>query len=178
MMRTWLSTWLLIGTFMAIGLASPASGQLRVEFDPPDPLATTPVTVTVASEFPDSCYEVCLVQGYWMSPETYRVLWYIEPGPPDMACLTVITTLSSELDLGTLEPGGYVVRAEEHISPGSGWCGFVGGAAVVETPFSVSEAAAVPSVSVWGFIAMTVLVLAAGTGLMHRRVAGKSGTGG
>ena len=171
-------TWLLIGTFMAIGVASPVSGELRVEVDPLDPLATTPVTVTVANEFPDSCWHVCLVQGYWMSPDTYRVLWYIEPEPPDTICLAVITTLSSQLSLGTLEPGDYVVRAEEHVSLVSGWCGFVGDAAVVETPFHVSAGAPVPTVSVWGFIAMMALLLTAGTVLLHRRVAGASGTGG
>jgi hypothetical protein len=171
-------TWLLIGTFMAIGVASPALGELRVEFDPPDPLTTTPVTVTVANEFVDSCWHVCLVQGYWMSPETYRVLWYIHRESWGTICLPVISTVSSELDLGALEPGDYVVRAEEHVSPTSGWdgwCGFVDDADVVEAPFHVSEAAPVPSVSVWGFMAMAGLVLTAGTVLIHRSLAGARG---
>ncbi len=173
MMRTWLLALLLIGAFMAIGVASPASGELRVETDPPDPLATTPVTVTVADVFPTACYDVCLVQGCWMSPETYRVLWYIEERRG--ACIDVMTPLSSELALGTMEPGDYLVRAEEHVGAG---CAFGTSSGLVEEPFRVSAGAPVPTVSVWSFMAMTGLVLAAGAVLLHRRMAGASGTGG
>jgi hypothetical protein len=160
-------SWLLFIAFLAMSAASPASGDLRLEVDPPAPLATTPVTVTVANEFPSTCYQVCQVEHFWVTPTEYQINWSIEERSG--GCAQVITTLSSEFALGTLEPGDYLVTAAEHVALRPARCRFASFTADTSTAFRVSEERAVPTVSLGGFMAMTVLVLTAGTVLIHRR---------
>jgi len=160
-------SWLLITTSLAIIAASPALGELGLEIDPAEPLVTTPVTVTVANEFPTSCFEVCRVEGIWENSTTYLIDWYVREFSG--LCLPVFTTLESEVTLGTLEPADYRVMAWERVTWPDGPCGVGAISGEADETFHVSAPAAMPTVSVGGLMAMGVLVLTVGMVLIHRR---------
>ena len=48
-------------------------GRLQLEVKPPNPLVTTPVTVTVSDEFSSACYEVCDTSGSWLVLRHYSI---------------------------------------------------------------------------------------------------------
>ena len=131
-----------------------------MENDPPEPLAATPVTVTVANDFPTSCFEVCRVTALWENPTTYLIDWYIRES--SSICLPVFTTLESEVTLGALEPADYRVMAWQYVTWPDGPCGVGPISGEADETFHVSAAAAVPTVSVGGLMAMAVLVLTVG----------------
>lgn len=169
-------SWLLITMSLAVIAASPALGELRLENDPTEPLATTPVTVTVANEFPTACFQVCRVTASWVNATRYNIDWYIQEFSG--ICAPVITTLESEIALGTLEPADYLVTAYQFVTWPDGPCGVGPISGEAEATFHVSAAAPVPTVSSGGLVAMAALVLTVGVVLIHRRLAGASGTNG
>ena len=143
-------------------------GNFRIEVAPSDPDDSTPVTVTVAEEFPDTCYKVCDVGGQWTAPAHFHIDWYVrnKHGTPDLNCLFKVITLSSNFALGSLEPTEYRVTATLHITPWDGVCTEGAVQDQIETTFRVTDP--IPTVSGWGLIVMGLLILVLGTMCVRR----------
>lgn len=143
-------------------------GNFRIEVVPPNPDDSTPVTVTIAEEFPDDCYVVCDTRAQWVGSSQFEVDWHVlNSREPEGLCLEVVTPLASLLLLGTLEPSEYGVTATLHITPWDGVCaeGTVQGQ--TETTFRVTDP--IPTVSGWGLIVMGLSMLVVGTVCVRRR---------
>ncbi|UCC29013.1 MAG: hypothetical protein JSU86_12505 [Phycisphaerales bacterium] len=123
---------LLMSAVFVVTGASGVHGDFRLEIVPPYPSTSTPVTGTVTDVFPNDCFIICDVVGTWVAPRELRIEWYIRDInlKPGTVCFCTITTLSSEVSLGVLQPGNYQVTAAEYITDWDGAC--PGGTVVAE----------------------------------------------
>ena len=157
----------LLSTIVAVAWTLPAMAELQLEVSPSDPLATEPVAVVVSDDFANACHEVCATDGFWVDPTQYHIDWYIFV--PDVACIDVITPLSSDVALGPLSPGDYVVTAAVYITSPGGPCELGSLSGETEIMFHVSDALPpIPAVSDWGLVITILLMLMAGTVVLRR----------
>lgn len=145
---------------------------LQIDVDTVALAGAASVTATVSDYFSDTCWKVCDIAGEWISPTEYHIDWftYWEEG----ICLQVVINLSSEIDLGTVAPGDYVVSGAVWTLP----CGFGIGGPIYDlgaTRFSVSpESVAIPTLSEVGMVVMFGLVVFAGATIIRRKHAAES----
>jgi len=137
-MREWFWTAVLVG----VGSTSAAFGELQLEVNPPAPSTQTLVTVTVSDVFGSTCFYVCDVNGYWVGPTEYHIDWYIRERVA--TCSTVMTPRSSEVDMGILDPGDYLVTATEYVTLPDDPCESAVLTAETDTTFHVTEAPPIP----------------------------------
>lgn len=118
--KTTMCALCLAGHLFLAGGVTPALGQrcrnLRMQVDPPNPLESTPVTVTLAAECNDTCLSVCDAPSANAGAFAFHIDWYIRDVIAQTGCLTVIVTLSSDVVLGLLDAGDYVVTTAAHIT--------------------------------------------------------------
>ena len=156
------AVWLSVTGVPALGY-----GNFRIEVAPPNPDDSTPVTLTVAKEFPDDCYVVCDARGEWVESSRFHVDWYVRnTREPEQICLTVETPLTSQFSLGRLEPSEYRVTATLHVTPWDGVCTEGAVQDQTEATFRVTEP--IPTVSGWGLIVMGLSILVFGTMCVRR----------
>ena len=164
---------IMVGSAVLLSVTGVASfaqglGNFRIEVAPSDPDDSTPVTVTVAEEFPDDCYVVCDTRAQWVGPSQFEVDWYVlNTREPEELCLDVVTPLTSPLSLGSLERSEYGVTATLHITPWNGVC--TEGAVQDQTETTFRVTGPIPTVSGWGLIVMGLSMLVVGTVCVRRR---------
>lgn len=94
--------------FVWAGLTSDVCGQ-SLTVDPPYPLDSTPVRLSVACSCADGCTLDCYVEGGWVGPEEYYIKW-ITATWSWWPCPTVCAQLGPhEFELGVLPIGDYTV---------------------------------------------------------------------
>lgn len=89
-----------------------ASSPLKMTVYPPNPRATTPVTLRICRDFSDSCYSYGSASWSFSDTSTIRTeltVWDLHR--PYYHCATVITPICGDYALGTLSPGRYTVEA-------------------------------------------------------------------
>ncbi len=138
-MRRWL--WTVV--FLGVVSTSPVFGELQLEVAPANASTQTLVTVTVSDEFPSTCFSPCDVEGYWVGPTEYHIDWYIREYTSPY-CSAVVSRRSSDVDLGLLEPGDYLVTASEYVTLLDEPCELAILTAETDTTFHVTEAPPIP----------------------------------
>ncbi|HEY2924997.1 MAG TPA: FlgD immunoglobulin-like domain containing protein [Candidatus Eisenbacteria bacterium] len=109
-------------------LASPALAALKgISIAPPEPTTCDPVSITVAGELPDDCYEIvgavirgpeeipCMRPG--PCPFRYWVEITVREPDPARTCPAVISPYTRSFDVGRLRFGEYGVVARERVIP-------------------------------------------------------------
>ena len=104
--------YFLLLTFLVFArFASDARGQ-SISVDPPKPLDTTPVTLTVAEFCASGCAFDCFAVGGWVGLRHYHVDWETAVnGSP--VCPTICIKLVQEFELDILPVGDYTVTVDE-----------------------------------------------------------------
>lgn len=101
----------LFTSLVLAGFASDVCGQL-LTVDPPNPLDTTPVTLTVAHWCACGCCFDCHAVGSWVGPWEYYVEWH-NADTGATICPPVCVELVQQFDLGILAIGDYRLAVTE-----------------------------------------------------------------
>ena len=108
------------GGFLVLLFSTPAWAALQLTVTPAAPWDTQSVTVRVADSFPSSCYSVCDTVGTWVTPTHFHIDWSIRNSGG--VCLPVITNRVTDVPVGLLAPGSYLVTAVEKVTVAGGLC--------------------------------------------------------
>lgn len=108
------------GGLLVLLIAMPAWAALQLTVTPAAPWETQPVTVRVADSFPSSCYSVCDTVGTWVTPTHFHIDWSIRNSGG--ICLPVITNRSTDVPVGALVPGSYLITAVEKVTAAGALC--------------------------------------------------------
>jgi len=110
--RTTIRHCIVLLTALLASAAGARSQGIEVTVTPPNPTATTPVTLTVCKEFPDSCYAYRSSAWTFTSPFTISARLNVnDHHRPEYFCATVMTLVCGQYQLGSLKPGRYRVYA-------------------------------------------------------------------
>lgn len=101
-------------------VSTPVWAALQLTVTPAAPWETQAVTVRVADSFPSSCYSVCDAAGVWVTPTHFHIDWSIRNSGG--FCLPVITNRFTDVSVGALAPGSYLVTAVEKVTAAGGEC--------------------------------------------------------
>ena len=116
-------------------VSTPAWAALQLSVTPAAPWETQAVTVRVADSFPSSCYSVCDAAGAWVTPTHFHIDWSIRNSGG--FCLPVITNRFTDVSLGALAPGSYLVTALEKVTAAGGECASAAQTQATQTNFVV-----------------------------------------
>lgn len=106
--------------FLVLLISTPAWAALQLSVTPAAPWETQPITVRVADSFPSSCYSVCDTVGTWVTPTHFHIDWSIRNSGG--ICLPVITNRFTDVPVGALVPGSYLVTAVEKVTAPGALC--------------------------------------------------------
>lgn len=101
-----------------LAIAAPAHAHLvGVSYTPERPSAGQPLTVTVDTYLPDSCWSLSARSQATAGQELRVFIDLVDESSPDIPCLLYITELRLDFVFEDLAAGDYLIRVtERHIS--------------------------------------------------------------